>query len=102
MAASMHNLSRELVWWEVTTEQSLAGATAEVAILAAGETPAELDWVPANLTEEAEGEWWVSILVSGEGQGGDITLAVGDWQSWIRLSASTERLVRQPGIVTIT
>ena len=101
MAAVMHRLSREYVFWPVITTDDISNAAAEVAILEAGVMPQEVDWVPADIVESL-GTFSIRALVSGPGQGGDIELPVGDYQSWIRITDLVERPVRMPGVVTIS
>ena len=98
--ATMHRLSREFVWWKVTSAQDLSAATAEVALVEAATIPT-VEWVAAGLTLDGNGDWWVTVLVSGTGNGGDIALDPGDYQSWVRITDATEAPVRRPGTVTI-
>jgi hypothetical protein len=98
MALELHHLTREYVWWEVTTPNDLTPATAEVAFTAAAEIPSS--WESATLVQDND-KWYVRVLASGEAQGGDIELSEGDHQAWIRLTDNPERPVRKTGIVTV-
>lgn len=100
MALELHQLTREYVWWEITTSNDLTGSLVEVAFTDEVSIPAELDWESATLVD-VNGTWFVQRLVSGTGNGGDTTLAVGDHQAWVRIDDTPERPVRKAGIVTI-
>ncbi len=97
MAVTMNRLSREYVFWPLITENSLTGVTAEVALLIAGVQPVEADWKTASIFINGDLKY-VRALV---GPDGDVVPAVGVYQSWVRLTASPERPVRRPGVVTI-
>jgi hypothetical protein len=93
----MSRLSLEYVFWPLVTTNDLSQVTSEVALLGAGVIPQETDWLPAVIFTEGINKY-VRLLV---GPGGDVTLAPGTYQSWIRLTANPERPVRRPGVVTI-
>jgi len=96
-------LSREYLWFSITTTNDLSGATAEVTYLAAGVDPEEVDWVAAELIQEGV-DWFIRSLVSGPGQSGAtvaIELSLGDLQAWTRITDTPERPVRRPGVVTV-
>jgi len=101
MALTMHRLSREYVYWDVTTENDILNATAEVALLMSGIDPVEIDWVAATILGDLTTGFTIRLLVSGTGNGGDIELAAGDFQAWIRITDTPERPVRRPGVVTV-
>lgn len=104
MTVELNRLSREFVWWKLGTDD-LTGATVDVALLAdATAVPATGDWTAAQLIDPAHADgdganWWARLLI---GPGGTKVLAVGDFQSWVRVTTATEVPVRKPGVVSIT
>lgn len=94
MALEIDRLSREYIYWPITTDNDLEGATAEVAFLAdPAAHPEEADWVDATIVDSR-----VRILF---GPGGEVTHEAGDYQTWVRITDNPERPVRKPDVVTV-
>lgn len=98
MPTELDRESLEYRWWEVETSNDLSTSTARVALMEAAIRPTVTDYVDAVLVQEG-GVWWVRLLI---GPGGDVTLAPGDWQEWVRIIDNPEQPLRKPGILVIT
>lgn len=95
--------STEYLYMGLTGDVPAVGA--EVAFLAAGVRPTEPDWNDAVVVTDADplwndasasgitGAYYVAILVGGFG-GTGVVLAAGDYQTWLRLTDTTEQPVR--------
>lgn len=96
-----------------TTEYLYIGATgdvpstgAEVAFLAAGVRPTDLDWETAVVVDSDVHALWADAVASGvtgdfyiarlvgSYNGNTVVLTQGDYQVWVRLTDDTERPVR--------
>lgn len=100
--ATLPVLSREYVRVPVTAEgqdvASLKTSVVEFAFEAEKvEKPADTDWV-AGSWDSDDTEAVARILV---GPGGAVTLAVGSYWVWVRVTGSIERPVRQAGQLKI-
>lgn len=80
--------------------------TAEIAFAAPGQRPQEQDWHGAEIVADASdplwggatstglrGDYYVALLVGPYG-GSSVTVSVGDYQVWVRLTRDPERPVR--------
>jgi len=106
MPLTMSRLTREYVFWDITTDDDLSGATAEVAFIDDAETlPTEGDWETATLVETSGGNWRFRALVGPDDPSSiDLTPPTAisvDYETWVRLTDTPERIVRRPGVVTI-
>lgn len=83
-------------------DAALSGLTVEVAFVASG-APDEDDWVAAswNGTQVVGGETFyvVRVLV---GPGADADPGEGDWQMWVRVTASPQVPVLPAGVLRVT
>lgn len=105
MALTLSRLTREYIYFDVTTEDDLTASTAQVAFMDdAGTVPTETDWNPADLVLDGA-QWKVRILVGpGDVNAVDLTPpteALVDYQVWISISDDPELVVRKPGTVTV-
>jgi hypothetical protein len=73
----------------------------------AGTEPVEIAVVPAGTEEPAEDDWLPAVWASGQariliGPGGDVELADGVYEVWVRVTASPEVPVLKSGLLRIT
>ena len=106
MPLTMSRLTREYVFWDIESEDDLQGATAEVAFIDnAVDLPGPTDWSPASLVETAQGNWRFRALVGPDDASSiDLTPPASlpvDYETWVRLTDTPERIVRRPGVVTV-
>jgi hypothetical protein len=111
MAVTLQRESTEYVYMGFTGTVPSVGA--EVAFLAAGVRPTT-EWKAAVIVGNSSHALWADAVASGvtgdyyiarligSFGGNDLTLTVGDYQPWVRLTGATERPVRiAPVTVTI-
>lgn len=76
--------------------------TVEAAFVAGLDDPAEDDWVAATWEAggpDSAGYYQARVLI---GTGGDVELAEGAWQAWVRVTDSPEVPVRHVGQLNVT
>lgn len=60
--------------------------------------PADDDWTPATWTTWPGPQYWAQLLI---GPGGNLQLADGTWQAWLRITDSPEVPVLKPFTLVI-
>ena len=104
MPVSISRLSKEYLFFPVTTSDDLTGATAELAFMAdATALPGVSDWVNADIIGDVNSGYQLRVLI---GPGAPVNLTPGDanpvsYQVWSKITDATEAPVRKPGVVTI-
>lgn len=98
MAVTLSALTREYLRLDVTSEDDLAGTGVEVAFVALGQDPAEIDWVTADSWAIEDSTWRARILI---GPGGTTDPGQGDHQIWMRLTDTPEIIVRRTDTLTL-
>lgn len=88
---------------EAGVTQDPTGDTVEFAAVAPGTEPSS--WTAGAWETDTSTDpdtYHARILVSGVGGGGDLTLADGTWDLWIRITDSPERPSRRVGTLIVT
>lgn len=96
----------EYAYWELTSDSSLQGSP-YVAIIGINATPDATtvwnvaSWSGAEVVTGATHTRTVRLLLAGPNNGTNpgvpVVVQVGEWQTWVRMDASPERIERSVG-----